>query len=133
MKKMLLVLRNEIVTLLTSPSFWLVALGLPLAGALVFAGVGAINGSASASQTISQVVNSPQDTRPEGYVDLSGLIRQIPPGMTGKFIAYPDETAARKALQAGKISAILHRLTRFHPGWQGHQYPPGFQPFSHQW
>lgn len=106
MKKMLLVLRNEIVTLLTSPSFWLVALGLPLAGALVFAGVGAINGNASASQTISEVLNSPQDIRPEGYVDLSGLIRQFPAGMTGKFIAYPDETAARKALQAGKISAI---------------------------
>lgn len=106
MKKILLVLKNEIVTLLTSPSFWLVVLGLPLAGALVFAGVGAINGSASASQTISQVLSSPQDTRPEGYVDLSGLVRQIPTGMTGKFIDYPDETAARKALQAGKISAI---------------------------
>lgn len=107
MNKTLLVLKNEIVTLLTRPSFWLVALGLPLVGTLLFAAAGAINRNASASQTISQVFTSPQELRPEGYVDLSGLIRQVPAGtQTGKFIAYPNESAARQALQAGRISAF---------------------------
>jgi ABC-2 type transport system permease protein len=106
MKKMLLVLKNEIITLITRPSFWLVALGLPLAGAVIFALVGAINRSATASQTVSQVFTSPQELRPEGYVDLSGIIRQVPESMAGKFVAYPDETAARQALQAGRISAF---------------------------
>ena len=107
MKKILLVLKNEIITLVTRPSFWLVALGLPLVGAAIFAGVGAINRNAAASQTVAQVFTSSQDVRPEGYVDLSGLIRQVPVGTpAGKFVAYPDETAARKALQAGEISAF---------------------------
>ena len=107
MNKTLIVLRNEIITLITRPQFWLVALGLPILGAAIFAGVGAINRSASASQTVSQVVSSPQEVRPEGYVDLSGIIRQIPAGSpAGKFVAYPNEAMARKALQAGQISAF---------------------------
>ena len=107
MKNSLLVLKNEIVNQLTRPSFWLVALGLPLIGALIFAGVGVINRNAAASQTVSQVFTSPQDNRPEGYVDLSGLIRQIPASVpAGKFIAFPDETAARKALLTGQISSV---------------------------
>jgi len=107
MNKTLLVLKNEIITLLTRRSFWLVTLGLPLVGALLFAGVGLIARNASASQTISQVFTSPLDQRPTGYVDLSGLIRQIPSGdQAGKFIAYPTETAARQALQAGQISSF---------------------------
>jgi len=107
MKKILLVLKNEIITLVSRPSFWLALLGLPLVGALVFAGVGAINKSAGASQTVSQVISGPQDTRPEGYVDLSGIIRQIPESVPPeKFIAFPDETSARQALAAGEISAF---------------------------
>jgi ABC-2 type transport system permease protein len=107
MKKILLVLKNEIITLISRPSFWLALVGLPLVGALIFAGVGAVNKSASATQTISQVVSGPQDTRPEGYVDLSGIIRQIPESVPpGTFVAYPDEASARQALAAGGISAF---------------------------
>jgi ABC-2 type transport system permease protein len=107
MKKILLILKNEIITLISRPSFWLALLGLPLAGGLVFAGVGAINKNANASQTVNQVFSGPQDTRPEGYVDLSGIIRQIPETVpAGLFTAYPDEGSARKALVTGEISAF---------------------------
>ena len=107
MSKTLLVLKNEIITLLTRPSFWLVTFGLPLVGSLLFAGVGLISRNAAASQNVSQILTSPQDLRPTGYVDLSGLIRRFPTGdPPGKFIAYPTETTARQALQAGQISAF---------------------------
>jgi ABC-2 type transport system permease protein len=125
MKKTLLVLKNEMITLLTRPSFWLVTLGLPLVGALLFAGVGLISHNAAASLQVSQLFSGPPDLHPTGYVDLSGLIRQFPTGdpagnvptvtqvgkvptvtQVGKFIAYPTETAARQALQAGQISAF---------------------------
>jgi ABC-2 type transport system permease protein len=107
MKKIMLVLKNEIITLTSRLSFWLALLGLPLAGVLVFAGIRAINQDAGASQTVSQVFSGARDTRPEGYVDQSGIIRlvegQVPPGM---FIAFPDEASARRALDAGEISAF---------------------------
>ena len=107
MKKILLVLKNEITTIISRPSFWLALVGLPLVGALIFAGIGAINKSASATQTVSQVFSGPQDTRPEGYADLSGIIRQIPESvLPATFVAYPNETSARQALVAGEISAF---------------------------
>ncbi len=96
--------------------------------------MGAINRSAAASQTISQVVNSPQDTRPEGYVDLSGIIRQIPAGIpAGKFIAYPDEASARKALQAGEISAIYIVSRDFIRTGKVTYIRPDFNPLASSW
>ncbi|MCX6038732.1 MAG: ABC transporter permease [Chloroflexi bacterium] len=107
MKKILLVLKNELTTIISRPSFWLALVGLPLVGALIFTGIGAINKSASATQTVSQVFSGPQDTRPEGYADLSGIIRQIPESVPpATFVAYPNETSTRQALAAGEISAF---------------------------
>ncbi len=107
MKKVLLVLTNEIVTLLTRPSFWIATLGIPLMAAVLLAIVGFINRNAGASQTVSQVLIGSQETRPEGYVDLSGIIRSIPDSLPANtFIAYPDEMSARKALAAGAIAAF---------------------------
>jgi ABC-type Na+ efflux pump permease subunit len=107
MNKMLRVAKNEIITILSRSSFWIAALGIPLAAALIFAGIGAIQKNAAATQTVSQIFVGQQDTRPEGYVDLSGILREIPESVpTGTFIPYPDEAAARLALESGKIAAF---------------------------
>jgi ABC-2 type transport system permease protein len=107
MKKTLTVLVNEIVTILARPSFWLASLGLPLVGAVIFAAVGWINRNAEAAQAVSQVFSGPQTTLREGYVDLSGSIRQIPESVPpDTFAAYPDEASARQALASGEISAF---------------------------
>lgn len=107
MKKIWLVLKNEVFTIVSRPSFWLALFGLPLAGALVFWGVGVINKNTGASETVNQVFSGPQDFRPEGYVDLSGIIQFIPESIPqGSLIEYSDEASARIALQAGEISAF---------------------------
>lgn len=107
MNKTLLVLKNEIVTVVSRRSFWLVTLGLPLAAALVFAVVGAIGRSAAASETVGQVFTGPQEARPEGYVDPGGIIRRVPESVPpGSFLAYPNEAAARRALADGEIAAF---------------------------
>ena len=106
MKKVLLVLKNELFRVMSRRSFWLTALGLPILGTLIFTVVGAVNKNAAASQAVTQIITSPQDSRPEGYVDLGGIIRLIPPTVKpGSFIAFPDEPAARLALDGGRISA----------------------------
>lgn len=106
MNKILTILKNEVITLLSRPSFWLATLGLPLVAGLIFGVIGGLNRNAAASQTFSQIFLGPQETRPEGYVDESGLIRQIPESIpSGAFVAYPDEAAARRALEAGEIAA----------------------------
>jgi ABC-2 type transport system permease protein len=107
MKKILIVLKNEIVTIISRPSFWLAAVGLPLVGAIIFAVVGWINRDAGASQAVSEAVSGPQGLLPEGYVDLSGIVRAVPESVPpGTFIAYPDEAAARTALESGEITAF---------------------------
>ena len=107
MSKVFLVMKNEVITLISRTSFWLALIGLPLVGGLIFAGVGAINRSSSASQTVSQVLSGPADTRPEGYVDQSGIIRIIPDNIpSGAFVSFPDERSGRQALAAGEISNL---------------------------
>jgi ABC-2 type transport system permease protein len=107
MKKMLLVLVNEIVTILSRPSFWVASLGLPLVGAVIFAAVGWVNRNSSVAQTINQVVSGPQAIRREGYVDLSGIIREVPKSvLSDTLVAYPDEASARQALASGEIAAF---------------------------
>ncbi len=131
MKKTLLIVKNEIVTLLSRPSFWLASLGLPLMGALVFAVVGAVSKNASAAQTVSQVFIGPQEMRPEGYVDLSGIIQHIPESVPpDTFIAYPDEAAARLALDSGEIAAFYLVPPDFIESGEITYVRPDFNPIS---
>jgi ABC-2 type transport system permease protein len=107
MKKILLVLKNEIITVISRRSFWLALLGLPLAGSLIFVTVGLINRSGSTIQTIEQVLNGSQEALPDGFVDLSRIIHQIPDNIpSGTFIAFSSEDLARRALTSSEISGF---------------------------
>jgi ABC-2 type transport system permease protein len=131
MKKILIVLKNEIITILSRASFWLAALGLPLVAALIFAVVGALNKDTSASQTVSQVFTGQQEMRPEGYVDLSGIIAEIPESVPpDTFIAFPDEAAARSALQVGGISAFYIVAEDYISSGEITYVRPDFNPLS---
>ena len=106
MKKIKVVMLNEIITQISRRSFWIITLSAPLMGALILVIVGAINRNAEFSEALSGVVNNPVETRPEGFVDPGGLIRAIPEGFPqGVLLQYPDEASASAALVAGDISA----------------------------
>ncbi len=131
MNKLRSIIVNEIVTIISRPSYWLAALGIPLVGALVFAFVGAINRNAAAAASIGEVLTGPQDVRPQGYVDLSGIIRQIPESVpAGTLIAYRDETAARAALAAGDITAFYVVSADYVQSGQVTYIRPDFNPLA---
>ncbi len=131
MNKILTILKNEVVTLLSRRSFWLATLGLPLVAGLIFGVIGGLNRNAAASQTFSQIFLGPQETRPEGYVDESGLIRQIPENIPpGTFVAYPDEAAARRALEAGEIAAYYVVPADYIERGEIRYIRPDFNPFA---
>jgi ABC-2 type transport system permease protein len=131
MKKILLVLKNEVVTIITRPSFWLATLGIPLVGALIFAVVGAINRNASASQSVAQAFAGPQTSLPEGYVDRSGILKIFPEGSSKtSFLAYPDEASARAALSQGKIAAYYLVPADFVRSGKLTYVRPDFNPLS---
>lgn len=98
-----LVLRNEIVTQVSRTSWILVTFGLPLVVAAVMLVPPLLRrGSpttpgATSTPAVNNVV--------EGYVDQSGLVKALYGNAAELLRAYPDESAARKALAAGEIAA----------------------------
>jgi ABC-2 type transport system permease protein len=105
MNKTLLVLKHEFITILSRPSFLFALFGIPVIGALVFMLAGQLNKGSSAQNILTKLISSPQTVTAEGYVDHSGIIKEIPASvLSGVLIHYPDETSANQALVSGKIS-----------------------------
>lgn len=99
------VLRYEVITTFTRPSFLFTFFGIPLISGLVFFGVAVLNRNAPTA--ISTVFGPAQDhgLSAEGFVDQSGLVRSLPDPLADALVAYPDRQAAQVDLEAGKIQA----------------------------
>ncbi len=105
MNKTLLVLKHEIITILSRPSFLFAMFGIPIIGVAVFMVAGQLNKANQAQNVLTQLISSPPSTLPEGYVDQSGIIKEIPASVQpGLLIAFPDEISASQAVVKGQIS-----------------------------
>jgi len=106
MNKTLQVLKHEIVTVLSRPSFLFAIFGVPIIGATIFFAAAQLSKGSSTQNILAQLINSPATVQAEGYIDQSGIIKIIPDSVpTGVLVSYPDEINARQALENGKISA----------------------------
>ena len=106
MRKMILVLRHELLTTIRRPSFLLVAFGIPLLAILVLLGVTILKGGSSGSGGIAPKASETSELEVQGYVDQAGLISVIPQDIPqGYLLAYPDEDHAQQALLAGEITS----------------------------
>ena len=82
-----------------------------------------------AQNVLTQLVSSPPTTLPEGYVDQSGIIKEIPASVQpGLLLPFPDEASASQALAEGKISGLLRHPLRLYPVRKDHLCSFGFQP-----
>lgn len=105
MNKILLVLKHEITTLLSRPSFLFALFGIPVIGAVVFMVAGQLNKGSPAQNIFTQLVSSPPTVITEGYIDQSGIIKEIPSWVKpDQLIKFADESSASQALADGKIS-----------------------------
>jgi ABC-2 type transport system permease protein len=106
MKKIFLVIRQELINTFKRPSYLIVAFGIPLLSVLILGGVKLIQ-ARSVEDGAESI--SPQDEwemEIEGYVDQSGEIRAIPSDLPeGHLLAFEGETQAKEALASGEISA----------------------------
>lgn len=106
MNKTWLVLRNEVITILTRPSYLFALFGIPVIAAVVFVIAGQFSKGFSAPSLFTQLISGSQAVQAEGYVDQSGIIKQVPASVpTDSLLAFPDEAAAKQALTRGEISA----------------------------
>lgn len=106
MNKTFLVLKNEIIVTVTRRSFLLIALGVPFLSILIFTFLAILNRNTPDSVGDFFSAASAPSQKPEGYVDASGLIKEMPTAIpAGRFKSFSTEGAAKDALQAGEISA----------------------------
>lgn len=105
MNKTLLVLKHELISTLSRPSFLFAMFGIPVIGALVFIVAGQLNKGSSAQSLLAQLVSSPPSVITQGFVDQSGIIKEIPAAIPASVLTkYPDEASASQALAEGKIA-----------------------------
>jgi ABC-2 type transport system permease protein len=105
MKKVALVLRYELMSTLRRRSFLFVAFGIPLIAMLIFAVVKVIQSDSGGPAGAG--VEETYEFEAEGYVDESGLIKEIPKDMPqGVLVSFSDEVRAQEALAGGEIAAF---------------------------
>ncbi len=106
MTKWLDVTFYEIKTTLRRFSFIFISFGIPLIAVLVILGIQFFRQRSAANASPANEPTSSSQLEKEGYVDQSGLVKALPPDLpAGILTAYPDEEAARAALDSGAIQA----------------------------
>jgi ABC-2 type transport system permease protein len=110
MHNVLVIIKQEIKTTIGKRSFWLTTFLLPALIIAASAGSQALSRSAAAQDGSSPLFAAATNNLPIGYVDLAGIIEEVPDVVPDsvnwpkvRLRAYRDEAAAKAALDAGKI------------------------------
>lgn len=108
MKKTWIVLKTEFINTVTRRSFLLTLILVPLVPALILGGISLFGGDEGDSSSGTLFQPSQGETLPDGYVDLSGVINQLPPGLdSDSLVEFENPDAARDAIQADEIKGYF--------------------------
>jgi ABC-2 type transport system permease protein len=109
MSKTWLVLKNEFLTAVTRRSFLLTLILLPLVSFIILLVVSGIQKSTGNTNidALTTFFNPKVETSdlPEGFIDHSGLVKEVPENYQDKLMRYDNEEAAKKDVDDGSISA----------------------------
>lgn len=107
MKKMLFVLKNDFISVVTRKSFILTLVLIPLTSFIIVMVLISIQkkGDIETSAALENIFNPQAKPALEGYVDMSGLMQTIPPGYEDLLVSYQSEINAVNAIHAGDIAA----------------------------
>jgi ABC-2 type transport system permease protein len=129
MRNIFLIIKQEIVTVLRTRSFWIMTIAFPAVillfnvGTLVMA-----QGSADGSEL---ELGTGAGMQQMGYVDASGVIEALPPGFPAEaFHEYASVEAAESALAAGEVSMVAILPADFVASGEMTVIQAEFNPFS---
>ena len=101
MNRTILVLKNEFTSIVGRRSFWLSLFLIPTISFLVLVTVSYFQktsaGDSKKPDPLTQLIAPSSGPALEGYVDLSGLIRALPPDLAPRLQKYPSQAAAETA------------------------------------
>ncbi len=110
MSKTLLVLKNEIISIVTRRSFLVTLFLLPFVGFVITMIISGIQKSTGADpqEMLSKFFgpNTENSGLPEGFVDQSGLVVDVPESILTKLVRYENSEFAKDAITQGEISAF---------------------------
>ena len=106
MKKVLLVLKNEFLTVVTRPSFLITLFLLPILGFIIMAAAGAIAQNKPTNPDAGLIAGSEQ-VKVQGLIDPGFLIKEIPDNLSSTFIKLENESMAKAEVSAGKIASYV--------------------------
>ncbi|MDT8380632.1 MAG: ABC transporter permease [Brevefilum sp.] len=131
MKKTWIVLKTEFINTVTRRSFLLTLILVPLVPAIIL-GVVSLIGSDSQSGGIGQIFQpSPRGPVTDGYVDLAGVIEQLPPDINPDSLnEYQNEEAAKEAVMSDQLRGYYKIHADFLETGQITYYRKDFNPFS---
>lgn len=108
MKKTWIVLKTEFINTITRRSFLLTLILVPLVPALILGGISLFGGDEGGSSIGEFFQPSQGDSLPDGYVDFSGIIEQLPPGLDSDFLVeFKNQDSARDAILADEIQGYF--------------------------
>lgn len=128
MKKIWLILKTEFINTVARPSFILTLFLVPLVAFAV--GWFSTLGTTETSEPVAAIVGTQKSGKPEGLVDLSGLVKDIPESVQSKFIPYSDINSARAAYTAGEIGAFYVIQADYLESGKVQYYRPDFNPLG---
>ena len=104
MRDVLTIFRHEFLTLVRRRSFLILVVGLPLLAAIL---VLILNVRAPSPEDLLTLAMPEAPSAPQGYVDQSGIVQQIPPALAGAFRSFGTVADARLAAERGEISGFF--------------------------
>lgn len=107
MNKMLLVLKNEFISVVTRKSFLLTLFLIPLTSFVVVLVITGLQqkGAVDTGAALENLFNPQSKPALEGYVDMSGLMLAVPPGYENLLSPFQTEYDASEAIRKGEITA----------------------------
>ena len=105
MRKTILIMKQELITTFSRPSYLLFAFGIPLLSVLILGGIKLIQGRSNQNSVAESNVQSESQLEIEGFVDHANLIQTIPDDMEDTLLRFDSEAQAQQALKSGEISA----------------------------
>lgn len=107
MKKMLLVLKNEFISVVSRKSFLLTLTLIPLTSFIIVMVISGLQKKGGAdTAALGNLFMPHSEPALEGYVDMSGLMQVVPPGYEELLKVYVTEAEATEAVQSGEITAF---------------------------
>ncbi len=128
MNKISLILKTEFINTVTRRSFILTLFLVPLVAFAV--GWFSTFEMRETPSPVAAIVGTQDSGKPEGFIDLSGMVVTVPESVQSALIKYDDIDAARTAYKNGEISAFYVIQADYIESGKVLYYRPDFNPLG---